>query len=200
MATQPIPQAPWGEYIPRIGSMTVEQFAQMPGEDGWTFELHQGRLIRMPGPGIDHALIQTRLYRTIDVYLSQHQLGLLIGTGCYNLPLPNNTEEVLCPALSYIEPSRMATLPQRGSYLVGFPDLVIEIASPSDTHPMLAAKCVVYLQAGVRLIWVVWPATKTVEIWRPMSTNQPIASLTVNDSLDGAEVIPGFQCAVQLIF
>jgi hypothetical protein len=45
MATNPIPQAPWGEYIPQVGRMTVEQFEQFPSVDGWMYELHQGRLI-----------------------------------------------------------------------------------------------------------------------------------------------------------
>ncbi len=39
-------------------SVKVAQFAMFPPEEGWVHELHQGRLIRMPGPGGEHSLIQ----------------------------------------------------------------------------------------------------------------------------------------------
>ncbi len=166
MATNPLPQAPWGQYDPYLGRMTVEQFAQLPGEDGWTYELYDGRLLVMPGPGIPHARIEERFFLTLGVYLRQHQLGRLMGTGCYNLPMPNSTEEIRCPDMSYIIPAREAILTWRDSYLVGAPDLVIEIASPpGDTHPEMTTKAADYLNAGVQLVWVIWPNTQTIDVW-----------------------------------
>jgi Uma2 family endonuclease len=200
MAANPKPRAPWGEYIPQLGLMTVEQFEQLPTENGWMFELHQGRLISKPGPGIVHARIQRNFFRTVDAYLVATGQGGLDGTGCYHLPLPGNKEEVLCPDLSYSLPLRKAAMPLRGSYPVGAPDLAIEIASPSDTHPELTAKTAIYLQAGVRLVWLVWPKAQTIEVWRQGATLAPTTTLGVQDTLDGLDVIPGFQCAVTAIF
>jgi Uma2 family endonuclease len=196
MATNPKLQAPWGEYVPHLGRMVVEQFEQFPGENGSLDELHMGRLIVMPGPGIEHAIIQSSIYRLLDGYLQRNQLGLLLGTSCYNLPLPGNSEELLCPDLSYIEPKRLAGMPRRGSYPVGAPNLVIEIASSSDTHPELAEKIGICLQAGVRLVWAIWPGTRTIDVWRPNAPDRPIAALRESDILDGFDVIPGFQCTV----
>src|SRR6185437_9644714 len=181
MAANPKTQAPWGEYVPFVGPMTVEQFEAFPTEDGWTYELHHGRLIAMPGPGNRHAQIQTRFVLTLGNYLMNINKGILLSTSCYNLPMPGNIEELLCPDLSYIEPSRRATMSLRRSYLVGAPDLVIEIASPGDTHPEMATKCGIYLRAGVRLIWVAWPTSRTIEIWRPASLAAPSAILTETD-------------------
>jgi Uma2 family endonuclease len=200
MAAQPKPQAPWGEYVQRVGPMTVEQFEQFPTEDGWTYELHHRRLIAMPGPGIEHADIQTRLTVLLSHYLDAHSLGIITGTSCSVLPIPGSREDVLCPDLSYVLPERKAAMPQRGSYLAGAPDLVIEIASPNDTRPELAAKTAIYLQAGVRLMWIVWPKTQAIDVWLPSTTNQPSATLAADDTLDGRDVIPGFQCAVREIF
>src|SRR5579883_2085294 len=141
MVAKPKPQAPWGEYVPFVGPMTVEQFEVFPTEEGWLYELHQGRLIAMPAPGNRHGKIQTRFILALGNYLMNTNQAVLNSTSCFNLPMPNNTEELLCPDISYVEPSREKTMPQRGSYPVGAPDLVIEIASPGDTHPELAAKC-----------------------------------------------------------
>jgi Uma2 family endonuclease len=199
MATNVKVQPPWGQYVPWVGTMTVEQLERFPTQEGWIYELHEGRLIVVPGPGADHADIQERFFLTLGVYLRASGLGHLSGTGCYNLPLPTNTEELLCPDLSYVEPARRATMPKRGSYLVGAPDLVIEIASPSDTPAQMAAKVAIYLAAGVRLVWVAWPTSRTVDVWRPSSPQQPTA-LGSADMLNGLDVVPGFRCPVADLF
>ena len=161
MATNPIPQAPWGEYIPHVGRMTIEQFEQFPIEEGWIYELHQGRILVMPGPGEEHGDIQLRLGLILGNYLAAHHLGEMRGTSCYILTLPDASEDLLCPDLSYIVPARRASMKRQGPYTVGAPDLVIEIASPNDTHPEAATKTAIYLRAGVQLVWNIWPNTKT---------------------------------------
>ncbi|HLY32404.1 MAG TPA: Uma2 family endonuclease, partial [Ktedonobacterales bacterium] len=150
--------------------------------------------------GYNHGEIQARFILLLGAYLHDKGLGILNGTCCYNLPLPNNTEELLCPDLSYVAPARKATMPLRGSYLVGAPDMVIEIASPNDTRAELTAKTKVYLQAGVRLVWVVWPASQTVDVWRPPSSSQPQTTLHADDTLDGVDIAPGFACPARDVF
>ncbi len=124
----------------------------------------------------------------------------MLGTCCFNLPLPANTEELLCADLSYVAPDQFAAMPQRGSYPVGAPDLAIEITSPGDRHTALEKKIDVFLRAGVRLVWTLWPATRTVEVWRPTSPAAPIATLAERETLDGLDVVPGFQCLVRALF
>ena len=191
--------APWGEYA-GIGPMTIEEFDRLPLEDGWTFELHEGRLIRMPGPGDDHATISVNFYETLHTFLRGHHLGRLKGTSCYVLQLPDNTEDLLCPDLSYLTPAHEKIMPKRGSYRAGAPDLVIEIASPNDYRPQMHNKAQIYLQAGVRLLWIVWPNAQIIDVWRPSSLDAPVVTLSIVDMLDGLDVIPGFACLVQAIF
>lgn len=38
------------------------------------------------------------------------------------------------------------------------PDLAVEVASPDQYRPEMAAKARIYLDAGVPLVWVVWPS------------------------------------------
>jgi Uma2 family endonuclease len=200
MVAKPQPRAPWGEYVQHVGPMTVERFEWFPGEAGWVYELHYGRLIVMPGPGDEHANVQENFFATLGAYIRTHGMGRLKGTSCYNLPLPDTTEELLCPDMSFVEAQRLAVMPLRRSYRVGAPDLVIEIASPRDTHPEVATKMGIYLRAGVRLGWVAWPQSQTIEIWRPTTMTAPETILHAHDMLDGESVIPGFQCSVHAIF
>jgi Uma2 family endonuclease len=59
------------------------------------------------------------------------------------------------------------------------------------------AKIAMYLDAGVRLVWLVDPASQTVTIFRPDSMP---AKLGAADSLDGGDVLPGFTVPVAEIF
>jgi Uma2 family endonuclease len=54
-----------------------------------------------------------------------------------------------------------------------------------------------YLDAGVRLVWLVDPASQTVTIFRPDAIP---TKLGVDENLDGGEVLPDFAVAVAEIF
>lgn len=185
--------APWGEYVLGVGPLTAELFAQLPVADGWKLELRQGRLLRMPGPGYDHAEIQARLIELINPYMRAHQLGRLVGTACYVL----SAGDVLCPDLSYVQPARLAQAPRQGSYPIVAPDLVIEIILPTDVKAKVSEKLKVYLDNGVRLIWVVWPTAQTIDVWQSGSS---VVALQASDTLDGADVIPGWASPVSAVF
>ncbi len=54
-----------------------------------------------------------------------------------------------------------------------------------------------WLDYGVRLVWVAHPGTRTVDVYLPGGS---ILTLTEDDSLDGGDVLPGFVCPVRDIF
>jgi Uma2 family endonuclease len=82
-------------------------------------------------------------------------------------------------------------------YRSGAPDLAVEVTSPSNTKREMAEKAKEYFAAGARLVWIVNPKLKTVTVYRSLSD---IITLTEKDTLDGGEVIPGFQYAVTELF
>jgi Uma2 family endonuclease len=202
MATNPATApAPWGEYAPGYGVLDTDTYLHLPDQEDWVLELYQGRVIRMPGPGIEHGDIQSQLISLLNAFLQPKGMGRVTGTGCYILKLPDGSEAILCPDISYMLPLRKAGAKRRRSYYEATPDLVIEIASPpNDTHPQVQHKVNVFLWAGVPLVWVVWPNTRTVEIWRPSQPQQPSAILHESDTLDGQEIIPDFTCPVSDMF
>ena len=79
------------------------------------------------------------------------------------------------------------------------PDLVVEVASPNQSRPKMAAKARRYLQAGVRLVWVVWPKRRQVDVWRPGDT-QLSTTLRIADALKGLDVVPGFSYPLVELF
>jgi Uma2 family endonuclease len=191
-------RAPWGEYV-GIGPLTVEEFSKLPFEDGWQFELHQGRLIRTAWPDDAQGNITANFYDTVQPFLRSKQLGKLWGPTRYELPLTNNHDDVCCPDLSYLSPARLP-LTKHGSAFFGPPDLAIEITSANDFWPQMQAKAQIYLQAEIRLAWIVWPNRQIIDVWRSSKLDAPTEVLQVTDTLDGLDVIPGFTCPVNAIF
>ena len=82
-------------------------------------------------------------------------------------------------------------------YLDLAPDLVVEVVSPSDSATEVAAKVRQYLDAGVRLVWALYPQSKTVTVHR--AGGEPLL-LREQDELSGEDVLPGFTCSIAELF
>jgi hypothetical protein len=54
-----------------------------------------------------------------------------------------------------------------------------------------------WLDAGVRLVWVLYPTSYTVEVYR---SAQPMLTLPDSATLDGGDVVPSFSCPVSQVF
>jgi len=76
----------------------------------------------------------------------------------------------------------------------------VEVASPSQSPADMAAKARVYLRAGTRLVWVIWPASAHIDVWRPDVSTAPVAIRGMGGTLDGEDVIPGFSYAMNDLF
>ena len=61
----------------------------------------------------------------------------------------------------------------------------------------LEAKIHDYLEAGVRLIWVLYPGTRTVTEY---CSPGEIKTIEAHQSLQGRDVLPGFTCKVASLF
>ena len=77
------------------------------------------------------------------------------------------------------------------------PDLVVEVASSGDRPAEIQRKAAMWLDAGVRLVWVVLPTERVIEVHR---AGQPVVTLDESATLDGADVVPGFATPVAAIF
>jgi len=78
------------------------------------------------------------------------------------------------------------------------PDIVVEVVSPSDSYSEVNRKVQVYLDDGVKIIWVVDPKNKTVKEYTPQNTDG--TTKRNDDMLSGADVAEGFELTVSEIF
>lgn len=192
--------ASWGELVPDTGPMTVDDLLALPDDSRWQYELVEGRLVRMPGSGGEASRIAARLIIALGMFVDARQLGAITGAdGTYDLTQPGDAGDTgLVPDVAFVQASRV---PPRNSpeYAKAWhlaPDLVAEVASPSQFRPEMRDKSERYIQAGVRLVWVVWPKRQQVDVWRPDTAGVARIVTTLKasagDALDELDVLPGF--------
>lgn len=182
----------WGQVVTDAPyPMSLEEFLRWP-EDGKRYELIRGRMIEMPGTGGGHGYIATKL--AVALLAQCGHLGYaLTGDTLFVLSLPGEEKPlVMAPDACFVRKERA---PDQDDFSAWFapwhvpPDLVAEIASPSDRPGAMANKARDWLAGGVKLVWVLWPMRRRIEVWRP-GDQVPSQVLGMADTLTGGDVAP----------
>jgi Uma2 family endonuclease len=69
------------------------------------------------------------------------------------------------------------------------PDLAVEVLIEGNTEAEMTRKVREYFEAAVSLVWLIDPRKRTA---RAYSTPENSVLILANQSLDGADVLPGF--------
>ncbi|SRR5581483_2343477 len=174
--------------------LTGDDLLKMP-DDGFKYELKRGELIKMPPPGVDHGDYGSNIHGPLWQYARSRRLGKVFPEVGYKLE--SNPDTVRAPDVSFIARERITPGHRYPSYWPGAPDLAVEIVSPGDSAQELREKVAEYLAAGARLVWLVYPRTQTVTVYR---ANGTVEERTVGQTLDGEDVVPGFSLPVAEVF
>ncbi len=193
--------APWAEIVPNMPPMTVDELHALP-DDGWAYELVQGVLVRMPLGSFGASKVGMRLAIRLGAYIEDNGLGALTGEqGGYRLDPAHPDQTELGPDLAFVRAEREPSPTDPDYYKKAptlAPDLAVEVPSENQYAPGMAAKAQMYLSFGTRLVWVVWPRYKRVDIWHP--GDETPTALGVDDALDGEDVVPGFTYPIGRLF
>jgi Uma2 family endonuclease len=143
---------------PPQGSWTYEAYATLP-DDGHRYEIVNGVLVMAPAPSPEHQSIAVRIAYYLFPHIDLMGIGRLF-TAPIDVELgPKNVYQpdlviVLNPHLERVAEKK----------IIGAPDLVVEVASPSTAAYDRLTKYDVYARAGVTEYWIVKPTTCTVEV------------------------------------
>ena len=77
------------------------------------------------------------------------------------------------------------------------PDLAVEVLSKGNTKREMARKRKEFFAAGTRLVWMVNPVSRTIDVY---TSETDVRALTEADTLDGGPVLPGFTVPVRDVF
>jgi Uma2 family endonuclease len=175
--------------------MTAEQFQEMPDDPGKRYELVNGEVVEVPFANHNHGRIVMALMRMLDTFVLDHDLGEVLGDG-NGFIITRAPDSVRGPDISFIAQERVPEDAFPG--VIPFaPDLAVEIVSPSDRASEVHDKVYQYVGNGVRLVWVLWPTTRSVSVF---TSGNPVTELGPDDELDGGDVLPGFHVRVGELF
>jgi Uma2 family endonuclease len=175
--------------------ITAEALLRMP-DDGYRYELVRGELRKMAPAGHLHGRIAINVTTPLDQYVRTHSLGSVYAAET-GFKLASNPDVVRAPDVAFIRRERVEEVGDIEGYWPGAPDLAVEVISPSDTYSDVQEKVFDWLEAGTRMVILVMPRKRTITIYRSLTD---ITILTEHDTLDGGEVVPGWQIPVRELF
>lgn len=175
--------------------ITADELLQMK-DDGFRYELSRGELIKMSPAGHHHGRIALNFTTPLDQFVRANQLGAVYAAET-GFKLAEDPDVVRAPDAAFIRRERVEEVGQTEGFWPGAPDLAAEVVSPGDTYAEVQDKIADWLDAGTRLVVVVNPRTQTVDLYRSRSD---IRILTIDDVLDGGEVVPNWTLPVRDIF
>ena len=193
------------ELLHRLGDIPPERvrLRPTPGEaterdllkpDGRLCELVEGVLVEK-AMGYDESLLAIELAMTLAAFVKRHRLGEVTGADGTMRLMPGL---VRIPDIAFIS---RRNLPKKGAPRTPIPDLApdlaVEVLSKANTKAEMKRKLREYFEAGVRLVWLIDPRTRTA-----MVHTSPKAStkLVEGQSLDGGDVLPGFAVPLAELF
>lgn len=139
--------------------LTYRDWLELP-EDDRRLELWNGALIESPSPNECHHDIQAQLGFELMVAVRQHPKAKLF----YNLDVRLSNYTVVEPDIIVFTGAAGGKRTQRA--IVGPPDLVVEIVSPSSRGHDFIQKSALYTEVGVPEYWLIDPDAQQLIIGR----------------------------------
>ncbi|MGA7498155.1 MAG: Uma2 family endonuclease [Isosphaeraceae bacterium] len=179
---------------------TIQDHIRSAREDDDRYEVVNGLRIEIPPMSSYAAKVATRLATKLNQHAENEKLGEAIVESLFRLPLTADEGRNRRPDVAFVTSQRWpADRPQpiiENAWDV-VPDIAIEVVSPHDLADNQLDKIIEYFQAGVRLVWVVYPKHRLVYVY---DTLDSIRVLADTDLLAGGRVLPGFSLPLMVLF
>lgn len=176
------------------GQWTYASYAAVP-DDGRRYEVVDGVLYMAPAPNEGHQSANNLIAYYLTMHVQIPKLGR-IYTAPFDVELaPNAVVQpdvlvVLATNQDIITPSR----------IIGAPDLVVEIASPSTTTYDRSKKLRAYEQAGVQEFWIADPVARNIEVLLLEQDGYRSKGVFAGQAVLPSRVVPGLPVQVQQFF
>jgi len=175
--------------------VTAEALLHTP-DDGFVHELVRGEVRNMTPAGARHGVVASKIDHLLRAHVDANDLGV-VGAADTGFVLSRNPDTVRAPDVFFVRRDRVPAdgVPEEFWQLA--PDLAVEVISASNDPDDMQAKVLEYLAAGTRMIWLVYPRTRAVTVYRSAKS---IRLLSAEENLSGEDVLPGFSCKVADFF
>jgi Uma2 family endonuclease len=181
-------------FRPFPGTAIEADLLLRPNGEKRVCELVDGVLVEK-AMGFYESLLAMVLGYFLQAFLDVNPLGVVVGEAAMLRLAPGL---VRAPDVSFISwdrfPNRLLPADPIPSLA---PDLAVEVLSASNTEAEMERKRNEYFAAGAKLAWLVEPDTRTVRVY---TSPTDFRLLQEDDTLDGGDVLPGFELLIRAWF
>jgi Uma2 family endonuclease len=183
------------EFMHEYGGKRYEYVDGKPQPMGEEVVGKNGVVTVSPATGL-HGLITNYIAFMLTGFVTTSRLGYIFGAET-GFIMNREASEMRAADVAFFAKARITSPEQLRGWLPSPPDLAVEVISEHDRAADVQRKARSYMANGTRLLWLVYPDTREIEVHRP---DEPIYTLDVDDVLDGGSVLPGFPVDVKRIF
>jgi Uma2 family endonuclease len=179
-------------------SQTVLIGTELLSSEGF-YEVVDGQIVEKPPMGVLGSTLASLLLELMGPYARNMKLGQVFSEVLFDLrPFVHGSRR---PDLAFLSAAKWP-LNRRGPETESWPiipDLAVEIVSPTNYAAKVLEKVREYEQAGVGLVWVIYPSARELHVF-DAGDRSGIRRLQGSDRLKGEPVLPGFQLDLTMLF
>lgn len=180
--------------------ITADELLVLPHRDkngnDCRLELIRGELKVMSPSKPLHGVVCAEIAAELRDFVRGHSLGMVFGAET-GFVVERDPDTVLGVDAAFVSNERLSAVEDLDRFFPSAPDLAVEVMSPSNTRREMDEKVALYFGAGARGVWIFNPKKRTVAVYASPSDVQ---ILSERDTLDGGEVLPGFELELSKLF
>lgn len=181
---------------PVPGTATEQDVLEIEAKENRLFELVDGVLVEK-ATGFWESVLAAAISSALREFVVPRKLGVVAGADGMVRLFPH-LNLIRMPDVVYVSNERLTASNARGRAVPQLaPDLAVEVLSEGNTVGEMSRKRREYFEAGVRLIWIVDPQLRTIDVYTSV---QEIKTLREGQTLDGGSVLPGFSLELGPLF
>ncbi len=173
--------------------LTYADYAALP-DDGHRYQLLEGELVMTPSPNRWHQQISIRLASDVLDHVRARGLGEVFAAP---LDVTLDDRNVVQPDILFVSNERSGIL--QGSWVIGAPDLCVEILSPGTERIDRVRKLELYARFGVTHYWIVDLDAQTIEEYVLAGDVYRVRSVAAYDAPFRPAALPGFEFRLSVV-
>lgn len=181
--------------IALLRPLTADDLRTLP-DDGNHYEIIGGELYVSPSPTLWHQMVSAEIMFALQLYLRESGAGRVLSAP---MDVHFSQHDIVEPDLLVVLNDNIGVI-QRGPWIAGAPDLVVEILSPSSVGDDWVRKSALYATRGVKEYWIVDPMNRAVVV-QTLQGGRFIQEGTFGqDSVLQSPLLQGFELELGPIF
>lgn len=160
------------------------------------YELVRGELRTLALEGHEHGTLAAEFATRLWSVVRANKLGQVYAAET-GFKLASNPDTVRAPDAAFVSQKRLDEVGPGQSYWPGAPDLAVEVVSPNDLYTEVSERVAEWLEAGSSMVVVVNPRSRQVFVHLSPTDVKVLGGAY---TLDGGEVVPGWQLPIRELF